>query len=164
MYIYRKSTVADKDELEKLFKANFGLFAIEAGALKVLKNHYWVALYNKKIVAVTGILPLNKSEYNGYEITWTCTDIKHRRQGLITTMLKKSESELPPDGKPLYCTCWRIRDNKEINLHSVMKHLNMRRLLKDRTKFQYPHNRSCQGCVLAEDGCYCCCDLYMKER
>lgn len=47
MYIQRKSTPADKPELEKLFKENFGLFAITSGALSPSKNRYWVALYNK---------------------------------------------------------------------------------------------------------------------
>ena len=164
MYIFRKSTPEDKSELEKLFRENFGLFAISGGALNFTKNRYWVALYNNKIVAATGISPLNKSEYNGYEITWTCTNIKHRKKGLIVTMLKKAEAELPLDGKPLYCSCWRIRDNKDINLSSVMKHLNMKRLMKDRLKFKYPHTHSCSECIYQAKGCHCCCDLYMKKR
>lgn len=164
MYTFRKSTSSDKSELENMFKENFGAYAITDGALKPLKNRYWVALYNNKIVAVTGILPPTKSDYNGYEITWTCTNIKHRKKGLIVTMLQKAEAELPQDGKPLYCRCWRIRDNKEINLSSVMKHLNMQRLIKDKAKSIYPHNRSCMNCIYQETGCHCYCDLYIKKR
>ena len=164
MYIFRKSTPADKAELEKLFKKNFGLFAINNGALNPTKNRYWIAEYNNKIVAATGILPIKKSEYNGYEITWTCTNIKHRKKGLIVTMLQKAEAELPKDYKPLYCSCWRLKDNKEINLSSVMKHLGMHCLIKERMKLKYPHNRSCSECIYAQKGCYCYCDLYIKER
>ena len=42
-----------------------------------------VAIYNNEVVSITGILPLNKSEYDGYEITWTCTKLEHRHKGLI---------------------------------------------------------------------------------
>ena len=164
MYAFRKSVPADKTELEALFKENFGLFAANSGALRPLKNRYWVAIYNNKIVAATGILPLCDSEYNGYEITWTCTDIKHRKRGLIVTMLKMAEAELPRDNKPLYCSCWRIGNNKDVNLSSVMKHLHMQKVLSERIKFKYPYNRSCLSCIYAQQGCYCCCDLYMKER
>lgn len=164
MYQFRKSTEQDKAQLADLFAESFGTLALDGGALEPVANRYWVAVYNDQIVAATGILPIYRSDYSGYEVTWTCTSKEHRRRGLIVTMLQKAEAELPDDHIPLYCDCWRIRDNKRINMFSVMKHMGMHEVLRARIRRQTPHSISCCGCPQIQKGCYCCGDLYMKER
>jgi len=164
MYSFRKSNSLDKPQLAELFAENFGSLAINHGALNPIVNRYWVALYKNKIVSVTGILPINKSDFNGYEITWTCTAQKHRKKGLVVTMLKKAEAELSDDHLPLYCNCWRIRDNDHINLYSVMKHLNMHEIVKEKIKRINSYDVDCPGCPEYRKKCCCFCDLYVKQR
>lgn len=59
MYEFRKSLEQDKTQLADLFAENFGSLALNHGALEPIANRYWVAVYENKIVAVTGILPKN---------------------------------------------------------------------------------------------------------
>lgn len=164
MYKIRKSIEKDKLQLADLFSKNFGSLALNHGSLESIANRYWVAIYNNEIVAVTGILPIYKSDFSGYEITWTCTAEEHRKKGLIVQMLKKAEKELPDDHIPLYCNCWRIRDNDKINMFSVMKHLDMYEVVRQMVKRVNPHSIDCCGCAQFQKECYCCGDLYMKNR
>lgn len=164
MYQFRKSIEQDKSQLADLFAESFGSLALNHGALEPIANRYWVALYEDKIVAVTGILPIYKSDFSGYEVTWTCTSNKHRKKGLIVQMLQKAETELPNDHIPLYCNCWRIRDNDKINMYSVMKHMDMHEVVRQRIKRVNPHSIDCCGCAQFQKECYCCGDLYMKNR
>ena len=143
MYQFRKSIEQDKSQLADLFAESFGSLALNHGALEPIANRYWVALYEDKIVAVTGILPIYKSDFSGYEVTWTCTSNKHL---------------------PLYCNCWRIRNNDKINMYSVMKHMDMHEVVRQRIKRVNPHSIDCCGCAQFQKECYCCGDLYMKNR
>ena len=147
-YELRKSLEEDKTQLADLFAENFGSLALNHGALEPIANRYWVAIYENRIVAVTGILPIYKSE----------------KKGLIVQMLHKEEALLPNDHIPLYCNCWRIRNNEKINMYSVMKHMGMKEVVKQRVKRLNPHSIDCCGCAQFQKECYCCGDLYMKSR
>ena len=173
--LFRNAVDADLDQLSELFKQNFGEMAEYKGALDFIVNRYIVAeLYadlnndfvnkDKKIIAVSGIVPPEKSIFDGYEISWTCTNPNYRKQGLITTILNICEKQLPNDGIPLYCDCWRIGNNSDINLVSVMKYLGMHEVVRSREFYKYPFCKSCNYCLYAKDGCFCYVDLYMKER
>lgn len=83
---------------------------------------------------------------------------------LQVEILKQCLDELPDDNIPLYCDCWRIKDNDKINLHSVMKYLGMHEVLKNRINRKYPHSKDCNGCPYESENCFCCGDLYMKLR
>lgn len=175
--IYRRSVENDKEQLERLFKESFGMVADTGGALSTIEDRYVVAElvtedaegkdeagYRPRIIAASGILPVSRSEYCGYEITWTCTTKEYRKKGIIVEILKQCERELPDDHLPIYCDCWRIKDNEHINMVSVMKHLGMQEVIRGRIKRVYPHNKSCVGCIYAEEECYCHGDLYIKNR
>ena len=114
--LFRKTTENDRVQLEKLFQECFGDMAKKNGALSWIEGRYVVAElhtdctskevnFPPKIVAVSGILGLEHSDYNGYEITWTCTTKEYRKQGLVVEILKRCENELPDDEIPLYCDC-----------------------------------------------------------
>lgn len=164
--IIRNAKNSDREKLRELFKECFGDLAEDGGALSWIEGRYKVAedTNTNKIVAVSGILSLEHSDYNGYEITWTCTMPEYRKQGLIVEILKQCELELANDHVPLYCDCWRIATNEHINLYSVMKHLGMKQVIKNRVSRLYPHNKECVGCINKKEKCYCHGDLYMKER
>ena len=104
------------------------------------------------------------SDYDGYEITWTCTNPKHRHKGLVINMQKECEKELPNDGIPIYCSCWRIKDNKDINMKNVMKSLGYNIITKDHKTRKLETNKSCNDCIFLQSKCYCADDLYCKKR
>ncbi len=166
--IIRKAENNDKNELERLFLECFGQLAIKEGALKYIENRYTVAETNhgnkKKIVAVSGIIPIEKSSFQGYEITWTCTSKDYRERGLIVKIIEECESKLIDDHIPLYCDCWRIKDNDRINMFYVMQKLGMHEVINSRIKRKKTHCKSCEKCIYDSEGCFCYGDLYMKER
>lgn len=164
MYQIRNAINSDKEQLRELFKECFGNMAENNGALSWIEGRYKVAEVDDRIVAVSGILPIEYSDYNGYEITWTCTTKDFRKQGLQVEILKQCLDELPDDNIPLYCDCWRVKDKNKINLHSVMKYLGMHEVLRNRINRKYPHSKDCNGCPYASENCFCCGDLYMKLR
>ena len=137
--LFRTAVENDREQLEQLFYEGFGIMAKRNGALSWIEGRYTVAeLQNDsavpdnssgKIIAVSGILGLEQSDYNGYGITWTCTKKEYRKQGLIVEILRQCGEKLPDDNIPLYCKCWKIADNEYINLGSVMKRLNMNKLM-----------------------------------
>ena len=163
-YNIRKTTIDDLKEIKNILCLYFGKFPEKHGATDDIENKYMVAIYNNEVVAITGILPLNKSEYDGYEITWTCTKLEHRHKGLIINMLKECEKNLPNDGKPIYCSCWRIKDNKCINMKNVMKSLGYKIKTKNHKTRLFPINEYCSDCIYSEFNCHCVDDLYYKKR
>lgn len=66
--------VKDSDiiELYNLFKSCFRVNEIS------LTSKYKVVIEDDKIVAVSGILPVSESNYQGYEIDWTCCHAAYR--------------------------------------------------------------------------------------
>lgn len=174
--IIRNATEADKDQIEALFIECFGNIAHGSGALdRGVEGRYTVAEIRKvctnmnvkfapKIVAVSGIVPVEFSNLNGYEVTWTCTTEEHRKKGLIVQILNDCIQRLPNDHKPIYCSCWRVKDNQKVALSSVMTHLGFRQVLREHKKYVRPHFRYCAKCPHESEGCYCCEDLYIRER
>ena len=163
-YRIRRSMNDDLEGIKSLLRLCFGIFREKQGALIDIENRYLLAISNNEIVAMTGILPLNKSDYDGYEITWTCTNPKHRHKGLIIHMQKECEKRLPDDGIPIYCSCWRIRDNKDINMKNVMKSLGYQIETKNLKVRHYPNYKYCRDCNYLESNCHCFDDLYYKKR
>lgn len=166
--LIRNAKDSDKCQISELLFKCFGSMAKDQGALSWIEGRYIVAVLHEddaeKIVAISGISPPEKSMLNGYEITWTCTDERYRRRGLIARILSLCEDNLPDDHKPIYCDCWRIRDNEDINLIGVMNKLSFHEVIKNKGYFVRPHYKYCNDCPYNTDGCFCFTDLYIKER
>ena len=160
---YRKSTENDANHLKTLFRICFGGIAENGGALSWIENRYMLCIVNNEVVACTGILPVNKSDYNGYEVTWTCTHPAHRHQGYIVTMLRMCEAELR-DNLPVYCDCWHLSGKEFANLHNALTQLGFSKIIDTRVKRVYPHNSECTDCLYSEGSCSCSGDLYQKLR
>lgn len=162
-YSFRAAREEDYDALYKLFDTYFGKMATEGGAMSNLSNRYLVACYEDRIVAVTGVIPPEKSNYNGYEISWTCTDANHRGRGLIVAMMQMIIEKLPSDAE-LYCDCWRLFGKDRPNLYNVMQMSGFTEVIHDRIKRKFPHSSECHGCPYATKGCFCFGDLYKLRR
>lgn len=160
----RNAKETDKAELQELFRSCFGRIAEINGSLEPIDSRYKVAIEDDKIVAVSGILPVEQSSYQGYEITWTCCDTKYRGRGYITAILRKCLKELPDDEIPLYCSCWRVQSNPFINMIHVMRSLGFEEVSRNRLNYIHKHSKECVGCLYNIEGCFCCEDLWMLER
>ena len=161
--IYRKSINNDYKELKELFESCFGKMAENGGALSWIENRYMVCEIDEKIISCTGILPLNKSDYNGYEITWTCTYPDFRHKGYIIDMLSLCEDELK-DNIPIYCDCWHFENKEFANLHNALSSIGFKKVIDKRIIRGYPHSLECKGCPYKKENCICFGDLYMKKR
>lgn len=170
--LIREATEADREQIERLFQEGFGNIANRNGALSCIEGQYAVAELHKhyigsddesEIVAVSGIRDLDHSDFKGYEINWTCTTKEYRKQGLIVQILKKCMDSLKDDGMPLYCDCWKVGAN-DISMKSVMKHLGMHKVVAERIKRDYSYSTDCSGCPYEDEECFCCVDLYMRNR
>lgn len=159
--IYRKSTENDISSLKTLFRLCFGELAENGGALSWIENRYMLCIVDNEVVACTGILPVNKSDYNGYEVTWTCTHPSHRHQGHIVTMLQMCEAELK-DKLPVYCDCWHMWGKEYANLHNALTRVGFIKVIDTRIRRVYPHSKECAGCKYKKSGCMCSGDLYFK--
>lgn len=162
--IIRDIKQSDKEELRKLFKSCFGNIAEINGSLDHLESRYKVAIEDDKIIAVSGILPVEQSNYQGYEITWTCCDTAYRGKGYITAILRKCLNELPDDKIPLYCSCWRIQSNPFINMIYVMRSLGFKEVSRNRLNYIHGHSKECIDCLYNCDKCFCCEDLWKLDR
>lgn len=159
----RKSTDKDYEQIKALLKESFGDMAEHCGALDWVDNRYMVAVVNNQIVACTGILPLHKSDFNGYEITWTCTTKEFRHNGLIVKMLDACERELK-DSKPIYCSCWHLTNKDKANLHNALTRLGFEEVIHSHVVRVHPHIDMCNYCCYSSAGCKCTGDLYQKNR
>lgn len=168
----RQATETDKEEIKNLIVKCFGRYPIKKNALDNIDKYVVAELHThftanipttKEIIAISGIVEPEYSNYQGYEVTWTCTAPEYRKKGLIVEILKKCEELLPKDHIPIYCECWRIRDNK-INLDFVMKHLKFHKVADNIICYSNIYSKQCLLCNNNSSGCYCFDDLYKKER
>lgn len=159
----RNAKESDKDELQKLFKSCFGRIAEINGSLEPLESRYKVAIEDDKIVAVSGILPVAQSNYQGYEITWTCCNTAYRGRGYITAILRECLKELPDDEIPVYCSCWRIQSNPFINMIHVMNSLGFKEVSRNRINYIHGHTKECVDCLYDCKDCFCCEDLWILK-
>lgn len=83
---YRNSTENDIDQIDTLLKICFGDRA-KYGALDRIKDRYILCFDDDNLIAMTGLSIL--SDFNGYEIDWTCVHPDYRHSGLITGMIRK---------------------------------------------------------------------------
>lgn len=160
----RNAKETDKVELQELFRSCFGRIDEINCSLEPIDLRYKVAIEDNKIVAVSGILPVEQSNYQGYEITWTCSDYAYRGKGYITTILRDCLQELPDDKIPVYCSCWRVRSNPFINMIYVMNSLGFKEVARNRINYVHEHTKECVDCVYDSDNCFCCEDLWILER
>lgn len=153
---FRRSTVDDLDAVSDLINQCFGFR--EDNPLYNIESRYLLAFDEHKLVAMTGII--FSSKYNGLEVDWTGVDKDYRGTGLITNMLRNLLSEHKCD---VYCSCWRLYNRKDVNLHFAMKELGFTLLRESHKKYNSKECEVCKVCVNnIGDNCICCEDLYIR--
>lgn len=63
----------------------------------------------------------------------------------------------------IYCNCWRIGDNEQINLHHVMDFYDFRKVQENYQKRDEGTCEFTEGCPYYKKGCKCFNDVYKKE-
>lgn len=159
--IFRYSKDIDKNKVDTLLKVCFGDRS-NVGALDDLINRYLLAFDNDdNLIAMTGITKKH-SQFNGYEIDWTCCHPSYRRQGIISQLLKKVLSDVAID-EPIYCSAWHHANKEFANLHNILTGLDFSLIRCNYKFFMKKHMKQCTMCTQClGDTCSCVEDLYVK--
>jgi N-acetylglutamate synthase-like GNAT family acetyltransferase len=164
MLKYRKANPTDLYKIQGLCYECFGLKQV------TLRTEYLVVaevIETKEIVAVTGILPLDYSQFNGYEIDWTCTKPEYRHKGIITDLLNMCINDLEEDTISVYCSCWHLEDKDKPNLYTPLSSLGFVYLpeLKGHKKYIKGYSYTCKNCINKnKDRCICTEDVMILRR
>ena len=157
----RYSKLSDTDAIERLLYRCFGRMVIDEGALKNIENgRYLCYIANGEIVAITGLC--HDDEFNGIQISWTCTAPEHRHQGYMQALFKRLLATTDED---VYCSCWFIGD-KPCNLHHIMDAFGFEKVVSKYKIREIEHN--CpkayrEGCPYKSEKCICGNDLYVRK-
>lgn len=158
--LYRWSKADDKDEIVNLLKMCFG-DRQGTNAYEHIAGRYLCCIMDGKIVAVTGLCFW--SEFKRLEIGWTCTHPNYRHLGVMQELFKRILATTDED---IYCSCWRIGDNKEVNLHTLMNMFNFKLAmpnLQNRDSKVFCEQTCKEHCVYFNtNGCRCANDLYVR--
>ena len=82
----RLSTEADKSSISTLMSYCFG-DREQYGAFDDLNGRYILAFDEDILVAMTGII--FNTDYNAFEIDWTCTRPQYQRWGIMHELFKR---------------------------------------------------------------------------
>lgn len=154
---YRNSTESDKNIIEELIGQRFGN-RDSYGVTDNLNGRYLLAFDNNTLVAMTGLIDCGF--YNGPEIDWTCIRKEYEGHGIITKMIETVIKDVKSD---IYCSCWRLYDNQEVNLHHAMNKLGFELVNKEHKKFNAEHYNCKNICKGYKENCKCYEDLYIKR-
>lgn len=168
----RFSKEEDKEQIRELTMLCFGN-RDHCDILENLNGRYLLAFDDENILlAMTGLLW--SEEYKAYEMDWTCTHPKHRKNGIMCEMFKRICSLTDED---IYCSCWRLSGKENINLNGVMQKFGFEEVIKGRVTWDSCHN--CKAgrdyfCAaqkshvdhgnLVREPCRCYEDLYLRRR
>ena len=157
MYI-RLSRNDDKEQIRILMRLCFGERK-EDKVFDNLQGRYLLAFENGQLIGMTGLY--YSDEYKAYEMDWTCTRPEYRHKGIMHELFRRICSFTDED---IYCSCWRLNGNEQVNLHSLMRDFGFKEVVRNRVSWQRPYNCKddfyCVNC--SGDECRCYEDLYIR--
>lgn len=156
---FRWSTNFDKSKIKKNIIENFGYFPIAEGALKPVKNRYYLAFYENELIALSGIIQ-NKSNFLGKEISWTCTNKNYRNLGIMTFLINKMISKI--DG-PIFCECWHFNENERINLFMPLSKNGFKPIEEGIYSYDKKYFKKCNECCRKNECIGCKSDLWLRK-
>ncbi len=154
----RYSKREDKEQIKDLLYLCFGEMVVNEGAYDNIENgRYLCYVVDDKVVAITGFC--HDDEFNGIQITWTCTHPDYRHRGYMQELFKRL---LATTDERIYCSCWCIADT-EANLFSIMKMFGFRKVMGDYKRRWIRHHCNCKtDCPYRRENCFCSNDLYLR--
>lgn len=156
----RYSRKSDEAEIKDLLYKSFGEMVELEGAYEGIdRGRYLLAEIDGEIAAVTGLC--FDEEFSGYQITWSCTKPEYRRKGIMTALIKRLIAVTDED---IYCSCWRIGENKRINLYMPMINNEFEKVVANTLTHSVNHNcDSKKDCPYRTKNCFCSNDLYLRK-
>lgn len=156
----RYSRKSDEAEIKDLLYKSFGEMVVLEGAYEGIdRGRYLLAEIDGEIAAVTGLC--FDEEFSGYQITWSCTKPEYRRKGIMTALIKRLIAVTDED---IYCSCWRIGENKRINLYMPMTNNEFEKVVANTLTHSVNHNcDSKKDCPYRTKNCFCSNDLYLRK-
>lgn len=117
-FYIRYSRESDRQQVEKLLYDTFGIMVVYEHAYDGIPTGKYLLMFEEgtdQLVAMSGLS--HEDEFPGPQITWTCTKPEYRHRGLMQELFKRFIYSTDQD---LYCSCWKIGDNKRVNLQTLM--------------------------------------------
>lgn len=167
----RFSKKTDESQIRELIRLCFG-YGDHCGAFKNLNGRYLLAFDDEdNLIGMTGLIWCK--EYNGYEVDWTCTHPNYREMGIMHELFKRICSLTDEN---IFCSCWRLQDKEQPNLHSLMKDFGFKEVIH--TRVTWDTNYNCHSgqsyyCAaepshvehgtLVKSPCRCYEDLYLRK-
>ena len=157
---YRYSKKEDcNDILSLLLLLCFGS-KITSEVIENIENRYLLAYYDNELVAMTGLS--DDTDFDGFEIDWTCCRPDYRRRGIISDMLGIVLKSVKSD---VYCKCLRTYQNEYANLHSIMTKYGFICVKRNYKEFHISKGIMCDVCPYKNNDMSCICyeDLYILK-
>ena len=161
--VFRKSTYKDIPDIADLLLESFGGMAIHANALSNVDGRYVLLFDDNKLVAMSGVLPLSESDFDGYEITFTCTLASERNKGYMSRLFEYmlNDFDISYLGKPLYICAWNRSDRAFLD--SILCKNGFSLVRPDYISRNSAYSKICSCCLYDTMNCKCCDDLYLRQ-
>lgn len=158
MITYRKSKVSDSLQIQQLLSETFGIDYLEE-YIEHIENRYLLAFDKDVLIAITGVGEFG--DFKSLEVDWTVCKEKYRHRGIITNMLKQLIEPLDCD---VYCSCWRLEKDGNIQLNYSMKALGFVEVDRGMNHFKEEYFK-CMECPYKKlrENCECWTDLYLRK-
>lgn len=159
--MFRLSKEGDKASIKHLLIDCFGRFPINEGALENLDGRYLI-YRNDETGEFLGMTGLKRSkELDGLEIDWSCVKPDCRNQGIMHDLFSRI---CHLTDEKIYCYCWRITEDGEASMKSLMKDFHFQEIIHGCHSYKYNVNcfryGTCIYCSRKE--CRCWKDLYVR--
>lgn len=161
--IYRKATLNDEYFIISLLKEVFGsVYRDDDVHNRLINEIIYVAEYNNIIIGTTGI-SLDRTEFNGHEISWTGVKSKFRGQDIMINLVQNCLNELN-DNLPLYLSAWHLNGKDRPNLHKTIDHFGLVLVKSSYKQYNKIYCNFCNSCPYKDNCAGCSEDLFILER
>ena len=159
---FRRSTRDDKRQMEFVFNQYFGKRPID-GVFSDLDNRYIVACEKDTgdIVGFAGVISPEFSEFQGYEIDWSCVLPEYHNTSLLMNLLLEVTKNCDRD---VYCESWRVDGAPETDLLSQLKKIGFKQIVEAYRLADSSYSSACLTCNIKKRPCQCCYDLYVLKK
>lgn len=126
--------------------------------------NYLLLLDGDKLIGITGLLSPGETNYNGFEVNWTCLLPEYRGKNLIERLLEMAIRLTPGAGQSdIYCSCRKNMGKHQVNLHQAMYYNGFQLVLQGRERFSAEYYQMCSECLEYKPGCTCEEWLYLRS-
>ena len=153
---YRRNTASDAEAITALLNECFGYTAMTGARARV--DSYLLAFDGDQLIALTGIL--DYTDYNGYEVGWTCCKEGYRGLGIATTLLSMELMRIG-NTEDVYCEAWSTNNIPHLKHALVNNGFVVQQEIGRRQQDRY---KSCKMCAYRDESGSCRCSTILYKR